>query len=83
MFGNVLSLIGLFIDIVGAVILFKFGLPSEVNKNGGVPYVADEPDPEQVEKLKRYPRFAKFGIVLLIAGFFFQFLGTCISANFL
>lgn len=67
-----INLIGLILDILGVLVLFKYGLPSEVTKDGHVGYTASQSDPIERAKWYKYNRMAKVGLGLLIAGFVLQ-----------
>ncbi len=77
---NIISSVGLIFDIGGVLLLFKFGLSSEISE---VVNLIDEPTPEeQLEmytKNKHIRRMARLGLLLLI---FLGFLLQLIGANF-
>ena len=57
----------------GVVLLFLYGLPENISEHGGI--VIEQPNPdreEEVEKRKRYKRRSRWGLVLLVLGFFLQ-----------
>ena len=64
--------LGLFLDIVGVVILFKFGLPASISREGAVFLTTAETDEEEKAKANKYDRWSKFGLLLLIGGFALQ-----------
>ena len=71
------SAIGLALDIVGVLLLWRFGLPSHLKPGGKVHTVWDEKI-DDVEK-KRFD-FAKVAgdaaILLIVFGFVLQFIGS-------
>lgn len=71
-----ISLIGLFLDIGGAILIWKFGLPEEVYRSGRVPAIYNPATPEETAKIKKYDRLSKLGVIALIFGFALQFVGT-------
>ena len=73
--------IGLVCDILGVLLLFKFGLPSEVTKNGEVEYVGGNPEEAEVKKWYKYKRWANIALSLLILGFAFQFYANCLFSH--
>ena len=62
--------VGLFLDILGVILLFFFGLPSRVSE--GPPYLSFGEDPDSTKQRKRYQRVSWFALVLLILGFALQ-----------
>lgn len=66
------NIIGLLCDIVGAILLFFFGLPSDLNKKGLIFRVLDQVDEAEIKKWKVYDFWSKIGIFLIVAGFCFQ-----------
>ena len=70
---DVINSAGLVLDIGGVVLLFIYGLPSEVNKSGGVIIEWPDPNSEQEQrKWKSYKRRSHWGLFLLVFGFLLQ-----------
>lgn len=72
---------GLLIDIIGVLILFKFGLPSAFNENAGKVFLTiEDKSEEEIGKEDRKNRFIKImsyvGLILILAGFLLQFIGS-------
>lgn len=67
-----LNIIGLFLDISGVIILFFYGLPAEVDKNGYNYYIGEEEDGMEKKKYKRYKKISRIGLALIFLGFIFQ-----------
>lgn len=61
---------GLGLDIIGVIILFKYGLPSDVNRGGAVVKIVS--GSQEIPKYKKYLRWAYFGLSLLVLGFVLQ-----------
>jgi hypothetical protein len=72
MTSNQINSIGLIFDIIGVLILFKFGLPSEVSKTGSISIIAEQTDEDEVRKWKKYNLFSKIGLAFILIGFFLQ-----------
>ena len=75
--------IGLACDIVGVIILFRFGLPPFVDRTGvtrtqfwGV--VDEGAHANDLSKAKRYDRISYVGLVFLVVGFAIQIAGNWI-----
>ena len=69
--------IGLFLDIVGVILLFLFGLPNYVNPGGKNVDALSEiacgsTTPEGINRWKRHRWLSRVGLVLLISGFMVQ-----------
>ena len=76
-----LASVGLVLDILGVVLLYRYGLPSPVGPPDAPPTVAwDGPSPEEravaEKEWNRYQRGSRLGLGLLIAGFTLQILGN-------
>lgn len=65
------NLLGLAFDIVGACLIYKYGLPSNPP---GLGLVALQVPTER--SFQRYDRLGKFGLGLLILGFLLQFVSN-------
>ena len=64
--------IGLILDIIGAFLIFKYGLPEALSRTGGSFIIAEEEDPYEIVIAKKYDKLSKLGFRLLIVGFGFQ-----------
>ena len=67
---------GLALDVMGAVLIFKFGLPTEVRRGGHSFLRLEGDDPDEANKARRYDRYGRTGALLLILGFIFQIGGV-------
>jgi hypothetical protein len=74
---QILNCIGLTFDIIGVIMLFKYGLPSDINKDGHIGIILDQEDEDEKERWKKYNFFSRIALTLVIVGFMFQF-----SSNF-
>ena len=71
----ILNIVGLCFDIVGIIILYRFGLLAELTAATlNSPNIKNEPDWEK--ESKQYGWISKLGLVLIVIGFLFQ-----LSAN--
>jgi hypothetical protein len=70
---------GLVLDIIGVVIIWRYGLPEPLSREGAVYIIAEQSD--QAEKLKaaRYDLLSKIGLVLVLGGFVFQLLSNFVT----
>lgn len=72
--------IGLALDIVGAILLWRFGLPEHISPSGAVHIIGEKPDEAETRKAQGYKRWSVRGIGLLVAGFALQLLGVVLGA---
>ena len=79
---NLISSIGLIIDILGVILLFIYGLPSKVSE--GDYFTDGETEDMQEKRLKKnkhIQKMAHIGLICLILGFLFQLIGTNLQRN--
>ena len=72
MLGTHINSFGLLLDIAGALLLIKFGIPPKLDREGRVNLVLSQTDEKQVRKAKLYDRWSTLAIVLIILGFALQ-----------
>ncbi len=70
--------VGLLCDIVGTVLVWRFGLPQPLDRSGAIHLILEQADEAERAKAARYDRFAGVGIGLLLIGFSLQ-----LASNFL
>ncbi len=63
---------GLILDIIGAIMIFRFGLPENIDRSGKIYRVTSGVDEEEKRKARFYDRMSPVGILLLILGFGMQ-----------
>ena len=71
-----ISPFGLILDILGAVLIYKYGLPEEVSRTGSIVRVVEEEDETEIIKAKKYDEYSRIGFWLLILGFIFQLISS-------
>ena len=71
-----LTTIGLSLDIVGVLLLWRFGLPPDVRRGGKSFLLLEQSDEAEAKRAQLYDRFSHLAILLLVAGFALQLLGT-------
>ena len=69
---NCINSVGLFFDIVGAVLLWRYGLPEEISRSGASYLALETNDKTEATKANRYDRVAQWGMALLVLGFLLQ-----------
>lgn len=73
---NLVSSFGLVLDIVGAVLIYLYGLPENISRTGVVSITLEQVDENEIIKAKKYDLKSRIGIILLILGFFLQLVGN-------
>lgn len=69
---SLLNTIGLVFDIMGVILLFKYGLPSNVRKDGGNVMLFQDTNQEEIKKWHKYNFWSRVGLISIIVGFSFQ-----------
>jgi hypothetical protein len=78
---NHINSAGLLLDIAGAVMLFRYGLPAEFSRSGHPLLTGWEFDPEEAANAKRYQRLSWVALGLLVGGFFVQLVSNYLPAD--
>jgi hypothetical protein len=74
-----LQMFGLIADIIGVVMLFKYGLP-EIERTGGAQkIITSEVDKSAIDREAKYDRNGKIGLLLIVFGFALQFVSSLIG----
>ena len=73
--------IGLASDIIGILILFRYGPPiSEILPDGSESvWYREDPQLEKAKKAQREIRYSKIALGFIIIGFILQFIGSVVS----
>lgn len=71
-----LNSLGLFLDIIAGLLLWKYGLPENINRKGMSFLALESTDKDEVEKAKKYDILSRLGVVLLILGFALQLISN-------
>lgn len=77
----VVNIVGLCLDILGVIIIFIYGLPSDVSKDGYSTFTIENPDPIEVKKFNRYKLMSRIGLGLILLGFVVQVISNIISLS--
>ena len=70
-----LTNIGLMLDIIGAIIIFKYGLPSAETRSIHALSFSD-PTEKEIKDIKVSKIMSPAGILTIILGFFLQLIGN-------
>ena len=74
----VLSTVGLTLDIIGVVMLFRYGLPENVSRKGHSHLLLEATDQREIDMARKYDRLARAALALIVIGFTIQILGNWI-----
>jgi hypothetical protein len=69
-----LNTLGLLFDLFGVLLLFKFGLPSDIDKNGSIGIILEQED-EKKEWIQ-YNFWSKTGLGFISLGFILQIISN-------
>jgi hypothetical protein len=64
MSSHVISSFGLVLDIVGVVMIWRYGLPEPLSRTGAVHLILEQSDEAERAKATRYDRLSKIGLAL-------------------
>jgi len=73
---NLLTIIGLSYDILGVILIWRFGLPEFIDRKGHIHIITEKIDEKEVEKAKTYDQVSRIGLMLLVGGFAYQILAV-------
>ena len=76
MTATILNSAGLVFDIIGALLIWKNGLPPEISRDGTSNLVCQQTDESEKKKAKKMDTLSKIGALALAAGFGLQLLSN-------
>jgi hypothetical protein len=76
---KIINSLGLVCDIVGALLIWKFGLPETIDRSGAGFLQLEQIDEAQIIKGRLYDRWARIGIAVLVLGFILQLASNLIG----
>lgn len=71
-FQKAVTSLGLVLDIVGVLMLWRFGLPENVDRKGDEYWITGNKHPDEIAKAKKYDRLSLAAICLIVIGFILQ-----------
>jgi hypothetical protein len=75
-YNRVLNIVGLAFNLIGILILFRWGMPFRMPTGGAIPYVAETIDAKEAAIEHIYSICGYVGLFLLILGTVFQIVAT-------
>lgn len=70
--------IGLLLDIAGVIMVWRYGLPEVVSREGAQYVVTGQTDKIEKAKALKFDRLSKVGLCLIISGFALQLIGNLV-----
>jgi hypothetical protein len=77
---NTINSAGLIFDILGAGILWRFGLPPSINRDGHITITCQQTNEQEKDKAGLYDFLSHLGLFLVALGFVFQLISNFITA---
>jgi hypothetical protein len=71
-----LTSVGLAMDLAGALLLWRFGLPEALSRDGSINLICEQRDEAEVVKARLYDRWATAALCMISTGFGLQLLAT-------
>ncbi len=71
----IINIIGLSLGVIGALLIYIFGIPNVLDKNGAN-LIGDYGNKESKKKAKKYLFSSKIGITLLLMSFLLQLISN-------
>jgi len=67
-----LVLAGLLLNILGTILIWRFGLPPDINRHGHQALILETTDESQVKIGRRYDALSHLGMGFIFSGFVLQ-----------
>ena len=71
---DILSIFGLSANFCGGILLWKYGIPNRVSREGHSYLIFEQIDEREKARARFYDRMSALGLILLIVGFVVQLL---------
>jgi hypothetical protein len=71
-----LNITGLVLNLVGVIILFRYGMPFQVPTGGAVHIITEQVDAAETALESRYEVFGYFGMLVIVVGTGMQIVGA-------
>jgi len=76
---TIVNSFGLILDIIGALLLLRFGLPPRIDPEGHIHIIAEQVDEAEITLGRRYHFWSNVAVILLILGFLGQLVSNCLN----
>lgn len=77
-FGSIVNSLGLILDIIGALLLLKYGIPNKIDPEGHINLILEQEDEAEKGKAKVYEKRSDIAVILIILGFVLQLVSNFI-----
>ena len=74
-YSTIINSIGLLVDIIGVIILFKYGLPSKINTPPKL-LLECGLKKKEIKENRNIKKYAYFGLIFLLLGFVLQLISN-------
>jgi hypothetical protein len=64
--------IGLSLDVVGVILIWRYGLPEHIDRSGHRHLILEQTDEVERDTAERYDRISLVALLLLVTGFVLQ-----------
>lgn len=75
---SIINSAGLVLDIIGALLLIKFGIPNKIDPSGAIYRTVSQIDNAEIQRAETYQRWSNIAIKLIILGFVLQLVSNFI-----
>lgn len=72
---------GLCMDIIGVLLLWRFGLPPDVRRHGHSFLLVEKADEAEKQKARNYDKISIIAVLLIVIGFAFQAVAVLLTQN--
>lgn len=72
---HILNLLSFTFGFIGTVMIFQFGVPSQIDTGGKISLLAEQEDEDEKIKIAKYKLLGKCGLGLIALGFLLQIIG--------
>ncbi len=73
---TIVNCLGLVLDIAGVVMVWRYGLPEALSREGAQYIITEQTDQAEKAKAARFDLLSKIGLALIIGGFGLQLLSN-------
>ena len=73
---NLFNTIGLFLDLIGVILIFIYSISPMLDENGTTYMVGEQNNNIEKKKVKTYKCLSRIGLILILIGFMFQLISN-------